>query len=331
MSKSLFPETRMRRNRSDKFIRNLVRENVVSVDDVIYPVFILPGKNNSEDISSMPGIQRLSVDLILPVLEDLYKKGLNAVAIFPVVDSSEKSEGAEEAYNSNGLVQETIKIIKKEIPELGIISDVALDPYTTSGQDGIIDKNGNVLNDETIQVLAKQALSHAESGADIVAPSDMMDGRILKIRETLESNNFTNTKILSYAAKYASNLYGPFRDAVNSKNSLKGASKDTYQMDFANTEEARNEVELDVEEGADIVMVKPGLHYLDVISKIKNKFNIPVFAYHVSGEYSMIKAAANSGYLDEKKVVLETMTCFKRSGANAVLTYFAKDIINWIG
>ena len=330
MSKS-YPTTRMRRNRSAKFIRNLVRETSFSADDLIYPIFILLGKNKEEPIDSMPGRKRLTIDKLLPDLTRLHKKGLNAIAIFPVVELTKKSEDAKESYNPNGLVQNAVKIIKKELPDLGVITDVALDPYTISGHDGLIDDNGYVINDQTVNILTKQALSHAEAGADIVAPSDMMDGRVMEIRNILEKNKFHNTKILSYAAKYASNLYGPFRNAVDSSDNLKGSSKETYQMDFANITEASLEIKLDINEGADMIIIKPGLPYLDIVAKIKSKFSVPVFSYHVSGEYSMIKSAALNNYIDEKSSVLEAMYCFKRAGCNAVLTYYTPEIIEWLG
>tara|TARA_B100001250_G_C19787536_1_gene784881 strand:+ start:982 stop:1980 length:999 start_codon:yes stop_codon:yes gene_type:complete len=329
MNKS-YPNTRMRRNRSSKFIRNLIRETSFSVDDLIYPIFVLPGKNKVENIDSMPGKKRYSIDKLLPILEKLHNKGLNAVAIFPVIGKAKKSEDAVEAFNPKGLVQSAVKIIKTEYPNLGIITDIALDPYTLSGHDGLVDNNGHVLNDQTVNVLKKQALSHAEAGADIVAPSDMMDGRVLAIRNILEQNKFHDTKILSYAAKYASNLYGPFRNAVDSSSNLNGSSKETYQMDFANSTEASLEINLDINEGADMVIIKPGLPYLDIVSKIKNKFSIPIFSYHVSGEYSMIKSAALNNYIDEKSSVLEVMHCFKRAGCNAVLTYYTPEIIKWL-
>ncbi|MAZ79207.1 MAG: porphobilinogen synthase [Gammaproteobacteria bacterium] len=329
MNKS-YPNTRMRRNRSSKFIRNLIRETSFSVDDLIYPVFILPGKNKEEPIDSMPGKKRYSIDRLVPIIGKLHKKGLNAIAIFPVIGKTKKSKDAKESFNPKGLVQGAVKLLKKEFPNLGIITDVALDPYTISGHDGIVNKDGYVLNDKTIEVLKKQALSHAQAGADIVAPSDMMDGRVLEIRNILEKNKFHNTKILSYAAKYASNLYGPFRNAVDSSNNIQESSKETYQMDFANLSEASLEVNLDIDEGADMIIIKPGLPYLDIVFKIKNKFSIPVFSYHVSGEYSMIKSAALNNYLDEESVVLETMYCFKRAGCNAVLTYYTPEIIKWL-
>jgi porphobilinogen synthase len=329
MNKS-YPNTRMRRNRSAKFVRNLVRETSFSVNDLIYPVFILPGKNKQEPIKSMPGKKRYSVDMLLPIIGKLHKKGLNAIALFPVIGKEKKSKDAKEAFNPRGLVQSAVKKIKKEYPNLGIITDIALDPFTLSGHDGIVDSKGYVLNDKTVKVLTRQALSHAEAGADIVAPSDMMDGRILAIRDVFEKNKFHNTKILSYAAKYASNFYGPFRDAVDSSKNLNDSSKETYQMDFANITEASLEINLDINEGADMVIIKPGLPYLDIVAKIKNKFSIPIFSYHVSGEYSMIKSAALKECIDEKSSVLEAMYCFKRAGCNAVLTYYTPEIIKWL-
>ena len=329
MNKS-YPNTRMRRNRSAKFVRNLVRETSFSVNDLIYPVFILPGKNKQEPIKSMPGKKRYSVDMLLPIIGKLHKKGLNAIALFPVIGKEKKSKDAKEAFNPRGLVQSAVKKIKREYPNLGIITDIALDPFTLSGHDGIVDSKGYVLNDKTVKVLTRQALSHAEAGADIVAPSDMMDGRILAIRDVFEKNKFHNTKILSYAAKYASNFYGPFRDAVDSSKNLNDSSKETYQMDFANITEASLEINLDINEGADMVIIKPGLPYLDIVAKIKNKFSIPIFSYHVSGEYSMIKSAALKGCIDEKSSVLEAMYCFKRAGCNAVLTYYTPEIIKWL-
>ena len=326
----MFPNNRLRRKRSQGFIRDLVRENEISANDIIYPIFIESGKKKKTKIKSMPGIESCSVDKHLTSLYKLHKKGLKAVAIFPVVTKSKKSFNASEAFNSMGLMQESIRKIKKELPDLGVISDVALDPYTLSGHDGILNDKQEIDNDKTIEVLVKQAISHAEAGADIVAPSDMMDGRIGKIRSALETQKFFNTMILSYCAKYSSNLYGPFRDAVKSSKNLKGSSKDTYQMDFGNKIEVVPEAEFDIHEGADILMVKPGLHYLDVISLLKNKYSIPIFAYHVSGEYTMIKSAAKNNFIDERKVVFETLMSFKRAGANAILTYYAKQIIDWL-
>ncbi|PWK46816.1 porphobilinogen synthase [Pleionea mediterranea] len=325
-----YPSTRKRRNRTDDFVRRLVAENQLSVNDLIYPVFVLPGEKQQQAVSSMPGVERKSVDLLLQEIEQLVSLGVPAVALFPVVGDDKKSLQAEEAYNEQGLVQTAVRAIKHRFPEMGVITDIALDPYTSHGQDGIIDKNGYVLNDETVDVLTKQALSHAAAGADIVAPSDMMDGRIGAIRESLEVEGFVNAKILAYSAKYASAFYGPFRDAVGSAGSLGKADKKTYQMDPANSDEALHEIALDIEEGADMLMVKPGMPYLDIIRRVKENFKVPVFAYHVSGEYAMLKAASQNGWLDEQAVVMEAMTCFKRAGTDAILTYYAKDIAHWL-
>lgn len=325
-----YPSTRKRRNRTDDFVRRLVAENQLSVNDLIYPVFVLPGEKQQQAVSSMPGVERKSVDLLLQEIEQLVSLGVPAVALFPVVCDDKKSLQAEEAYNEQGLVQTAVRAIKHRFPEMGVITDIALDPYTSHGQDGIIDKNGYVLNDETVDVLTKQALSHAAAGADIVAPSDMMDGRIGAIRESLEVEGFVNAKILAYSAKYASAFYGPFRDAVGSAGSLGKADKKTYQMDPANSDEALHEIALDIEEGADMLMVKPGMPYLDIIHRVKENFKVPVFAYHVSGEYAMLKAASQNGWLDEQAVVMEAMTCFKRAGTDAILTYYAKDIAHWL-
>ena len=325
-----YPSTRKRRNRTDDFVRRLVAENQLSVNDLIYPVFVLPGEKQQQAVSSMPGVERKSVDLLLQEIEQLVSLGVPAVALFPVVGDDKKSLQAEEAYNEQGLVQIAVRAIKHRFPEMGVITDIALDPYTSHGQDGIIDKNGYVLNDETVDVLTKQALSHAAAGADIVAPSDMMDGRIGAIRESLEVEGFVNAKILAYSAKYASAFYGPFRDAVGSAGSLGKADKKTYQMDPANSDEALHEIALDIEEGADMLMVKPGMPYLDIIRRVKENFKVPVFAYHVSGEYAMLKAASQNGWLDEQAVVMEAMTCFKRAGTDAILTYYAKDIAHWL-
>ena len=325
-----YPSTRKRRNRTDDFVRRLVAENQLSVNDLIYPVFVLPGEKQQQAVSSMPGVERKSVDLLLQEIEQLVSLGVPAVALFPVVGDDKKSLQAEEAYNEQGLVQTAVRAIKHRFPEMGVITDIALDPYTSHGQDGIIDKNGYVLNDETVDVLTKQALSHAAAGADIVAPSDMMDGRIGAIRESLEVEGFVNAKILAYSAKYASAFYGPFRDAVGSAGSLGKADKKTYQMDPANSDEALHEIALDIEEGADMLMVKPGMPYLDIIHREKENFKVPVFAYHVSGEYAMLKAASQNGWLDEQAVVMEAMTCFKRAGTDAILTYYAKDIAHWL-
>ena len=320
---------RMRRMRSDKFSRSLMRENQLTSDDLILPVFILDGSKKNEPVQSMPGVSRLSLDLLLKKIHEAQELKINAVTLFPVIEDQFKSENAHEAFRDDGLVQNTIRAIKKEFPDMGVITDVALDPYTSHGQDGLIDKNGYVLNDETVDVLVKQALSHAEAGADVVAPSDMMDGRVGAIRESLESHDKKNIKILSYTAKYASSFYGPFREAVGSKNNLGKASKDSYQMDPANSDEAVHEALLDVNEGADILMVKPAGLYLDIIYKIKKEFNKPTFAYQVSGEYAMLKAAAQNNWLEEKATVIESLLSIKRAGADAILSYFAVDVAKW--
>ncbi len=325
-----YPFVRKRRNRSDDFIRDLVAEHHVSVNDLIYPMFLLPGENQQHDISSMPDIHRLSADHCLKEVEHLVNLGIKAIVLFPVIDSAEKTLTAETSYDPNGLVQTTVRLLKDHFPEMGVITDVALDPYTSHGQDGIIDKNGYVLNDETIEILMKQALSHADAGADIVAPSDMMDGRIGAIRNILEVEGFVNTKILAYSAKYASHFYGPFREAVSSASSLGKSDKKSYQMDPANTNEALHEIAMDIEEGADLIMVKPGLPYLDIIAQAKAAFKVPVFAYQVSGEYAMLKAASQAGWLQEKEVVMETLIAFKRAGTDAVLSYYAKEIAHWL-
>jgi porphobilinogen synthase len=325
-----FPHTRMRRMRYNDFSRRLMRENRLSVDDLIYPMFVTEGTNRREPIASMPGIERLSLDLLLKEAQELYELGIPAIALFPVIATEKKSDNATEAYNPDGLVQRTVSALKKAFPELGIITDVALDPFTTHGQDGLINENGYVINDETIKVLTRQALSHAEAGADIVAPSDMMDGRIGAIRQALETANHINTLILAYSAKYASSFYGPFRDAVGSAGSLGKGNKYSYQMDPANSDEAVREIQLDLQEGADIVMIKPGMPYLDIIRRVKDQYGVPTFAYQVSGEYAMLKAAAMNGWLDEKQVVLESLLAFKRAGSDAILTYFAKSVAQWL-
>ncbi len=330
MSNNLFLSSRPRRLRRSPFLRSLVRENSLSTDDLIYPMFVIEGNNQRQSIDSMPGIERLSIDLLLKEAEELLNIGIKAVALFPVPNSDVKSEDAKEAYNTEGLLQRAVKALKKQFPELLLITDVALDPFTTHGQDGLIDENAYVLNDETVEVLVKQAVSHAEAGADIVAPSDMMDGRIGAIRQELEVNGFINTCILAYSAKYASSFYGPFRDAVGSAANLGNADKFTYQMDPANSDEALTEIEFDLNEGADIVMIKPGLPYLDIIYRVKSEFKVPTFAYNVSGEYAMLKAAAQNGWLDERKVVIESMLSLKRAGTDAILTYHAKDIAKWL-
>ncbi len=318
--------TRKRRNRKSLFARNLVRENELTVNDLILPLFVIEGLGETQEISSMPNVLRRSMDLIVEYAKEAYELGIPAIALFPVIEQGKKSEMAEEAYNEDGLVPMTVRALKKAIPELGVITDVALDPYTLSGQDGIIDEKGYILNDLTVDILTKQALTHATAGADIVAPSDMMDGRVLRIRQTLEANDFVNTQILAYSAKYASAFYGPFRDAVGSSANLGNADKFTYQMDPANSDEALHEVSLDIQEGADMFMVKPGLPYLDIIHRVKSELKVPTFAYQVSGEYAMIKAASQNGWLDEEKVVMESLMAFKRAGCDAILTYFAMDV-----
>jgi porphobilinogen synthase len=321
---------RPRRLRKQEFNRSLVRENSLSASDLIYPLFIIEGENKKQKIDSMPGIERLSIDQLLIEAKEIVDLKIQAVALFPVISSEKKTEEAEESYNSDGLIQRAIRSLKRSFPELAVITDVALDPYTSHGQDGLIDSDGYVLNDETVEVLIKQALSHAEAGADIVAPSDMMDGRIGAIRHALEESGFIHTNILSYSAKYASSFYGPFRDAVGSSGNLGKSDKKTYQMDPGNSNEALREVELDINEGADMVMIKPGLPYLDIVSNVKQTFGVPTFAYHVSGEYAMLKAASQNKWIDEKSTVLETLLCFKRAGADAILTYYAKDAARWI-
>jgi len=325
-----YPATRMRRMRRDAFTRRLMRETQLSSADLIYPVFVLEGEGRREPVASMPGIERLSIDLLLAEAAEIHKLGIPAIALFPVTPLERKSEDASEAFNPEGLAQRAVRALKTGIPELGVITDVALDPFTTHGQDGLIDAGGYVLNDETVEVLVKQALSHAEAGADIVAPSDMMDGRVGAIRTALEAAGQRNTRILAYAAKYASSFYGPFRDAVGSAANLGGGNKYSYQMDPANSDEALREVALDLAEGADMVMVKPGMPYLDIIRRVKDEFGVPVFAYQVSGEYAMLKAAALNGWLDERAVVLESLLSFKRAGTDAILTYFAKSAGHWL-
>ena len=325
-----FPVQRPRRLRRDIFSRNLVRENQLSVNDLIYPCFILDGNNQRQAVTSMPGVDRLSIDLLLKEAEIIHRLGVPAIALFPVTPADVKSEDAREAYNPDGLAQRAVRTLKKEFPELGVITDVALDPFTTHGQDGLIDNSGYIVNDETVDVLVKQALSHAEAGVDIVAPSDMMDGRIGAIRQALESQGHIHTRILAYSAKYASSFYGPFRDAVGSATNLAGGNKYSYQMDPANSDEALHEVALDIQEGADMVMVKPGMPYLDVLRRVKDSFQKPTFVYQVSGEYTMLKAAAQNGWLDEKSTVMESMLAFKRAGADGILTYFAKDVAQWL-
>jgi porphobilinogen synthase len=315
--------------RMKPFTRKLMQENYLTVNDLIYPMFICEGTNQRQPIGKMPGIERLSIDLLLQEAEGLTKLNIPAIALFPVIDASKKSNDGKEAYNPNGLLQTAARELKKHFPDLGLIADVALDPFTTHGHDGICNDLGEVLNDETNQILIKQAISYAEAGIDIVAPSDMMDGRIGAIREAFEKNNLKNTKILAYSAKFASSFYGPFRDAVGSSTQLK-TDKKTYQMDPANSNEAIHEVAMDIQEGADMVMVKPGMPYLDLVRRVKDTFGVPTMVYQVSGEYAMIKAAAMQEWLDEKKVVLESLIGFKRAGADAILTYFAKDVATWL-
>lgn len=327
---SKFPLSRPRRMRKDDFSRRLMREHVLTVDDLIYPVFVLDGERRTENVASMPGVQRQSIDVLLETAAECVALGIPALALFPVVDQSLKSLDANEAFNPQGLVPRTVRALKAAFPDLGVITDVALDPYTTHGQDGIIDASGYVLNDETTTVLVKQALCHAAAGADVVAPSDMMDGRVGAIREALEQAGHIHTRILAYSAKYASAFYGPFRDAVGSSANLGKGNKYNYQMDPANSDEAIREVALDLDEGADMVMVKPGMPYLDIVRRVKAQFGVPTYAYHVSGEYAMLKAAAQNGWLDEQACVLEAMLAFKRAGADGVLTYYALDIARWL-
>lgn len=327
---SPYPALRMRRMRRDDFSRRLMRETQLSADDFIYPMFILEGTNQREAVPSMPGIERVSIDLLLKEAEECIKLGIPAIALFPVVPQEKKSDDAAEAYNPDGLAQRAVRELKKNFPELGVMTDVALDPFTSHGQDGLIDDTGYVLNDETVEVLIKQAVSHAQAGADMVGPSDMMDGRIGEIRYALEDEGHIHTRIIAYSAKYASSFYGPFRDAVGSSANLGGGNKYSYQMDPANSDEALREVALDIEEGADMVMVKPGMPYLDIVRRIKDEFGVPTYAYHVSGEYAMLKAAAQNGWLDEKACVLEALLCFKRAGADGILTYYAKDAARWL-
>lgn len=325
-----FPANRMRRMREHDFSRRLMAEHQLTVNDLIYPMFIIEGENKREAIASMPGIERLSLDLLLAEAKELVALGIPAIALFPVTPADKKSLHAEEAWNPEGLAQRAVKLLKAHTPELGVITDVALDPFTTHGQDGIIDEKGYVLNDITTEVLVKQALSHAAAGVDIIAPSDMMDGRIGAIREALEDAGFVNTRIMAYSAKYASSYYGPFRDAVGSSSNLKGGNKKNYQMDPANSNEALHEVALDLEEGADMVMVKPGMPYLDIVRRVKDEFSVPTFAYQVSGEYAMHMAAIQNGWLAEKPVIMESLLAFKRAGADGILTYFAKKAAIWL-
>ena len=330
LSDSRFPATRMRRLRSDEFIRRLVQETRLSVDSLICPMFILDGDNRREQIASMPGIERLSIDLAIERARHLHALGIPAVALFPVTQDARKSADGREAYNPDAITQRAIRRMKDALPELGVVTDVALDPFTTHGHDGVLNDAGEILNDASVDILVRQALSQARAGVDIVAPSDMMDGRIGAIRTALESEGFYNVKILAYSAKYASAFYGPFRDAVGSGAKLGKGSKKTYQMDAGNSTEALHEVALDLAEGADMVMVKPGMPYLDIVRRVKAEFGRPTFVYQVSGEYAMLKAAGQAGYLDERAVVLESMQAFKRAGADGVLTYFAEAVATWL-
>ncbi len=325
-----YPQSRMRRMRRDQFSRDLMREHILTSADFIYPVFVLEGNNKIEDVKSMPGVQRKTLDLLLKDAEQCVKLGVPVMAIFPVIDAALKSLDAREAFNPNGLVPRVVAELKSQFPELGVMTDIALDPYTSHGQDGLIDESGYVLNDETIAVLQKQAQCHAAAGADIVAPSDMMDGRIGAIRAALDANQHIHTRIMAYSAKYASSFYGPFRDAVGSSGNLGKGNKYTYQMDPANSDEALWEVGLDLQEGADMVMVKPGMPYLDIVRRVKDEFKAPTFVYQVSGEYAMLKAAAQNGWLNEEACVLESLLAFKRAGADGILTYFALDAARWL-
>ncbi len=323
-SQRFFPETRMRRMRRDDFSRRMMRETVLTPDDLIWPVFVLEGQNQREPVPSMPGVERMSIDLLVKEAREISALGVPAIALFPVTPAAAKSEYAEEAYNPDGLAQRAVRALKDACPELGVMTDVALDPFTTHGQDGIIDSSGYVLNDRTVETLVKQALSHAEAGADIVAPSDMMDGRIGSIRDVLEDGDHVHTRIMAYSAKYASSYYGPFRDAVGSAGNLGKGNKFNYQMDPANSDEALHEVSLDLAEGADMVMVKPGMPYLDIVRRVKDELMVPTFVYQVSGEYAMHMAAIQNGWLDEESVMMESLVCIKRAGADGILTYFAR-------
>ena len=316
--------------RKDEFSRRLMRENQLTTNDLIYPVFVIEGENQVEAIASMPGVERKSIDLLVDEAKVCFDLGIPAMAIFPVTPASAKSDDAKEAYNQHGLAQRTVRAIKQAVPDMGIITDVALDPFTSHGQDGLLDEEGYVTNDKTVEVLVKQALSHAAAGADIVAPSDMMDGRVGAIREILEEHGFVNTKILAYSAKYASSFYGPFRDAVGSAGNLGSGNKYSYQMDPANSNESLHEVEMDINEGADMVMIKPGLPYLDIVRRIKDEFQYPTYVYQVSGEYAMLKAAGMNGWIDEKACVMEALLSMKRAGADGILTYYAKSVAQWL-
>jgi len=330
ISLSRFPQKRMRRMRRNGFSRRLMRESQLSANDFIYPIFVLEGENRKEEVDSMPGIYRQSVDVLMEQAEKCMQLGIPALAIFPVVDDKLKNLTADEAFNPDGLVPKVVRKLKESFPELGVVTDVALDPYTSHGQDGLIDQRGYVMNDETVDVLRKQALVHAQAGADVVAPSDMMDGRIGAIRKILDDHKFIHTRILAYSAKYASSFYGPFRDAVGSSANLGAGNKYTYQMDPANSDEALWEVGLDLDEGADMVMIKPGMPYLDIVRRVKDEFRAPTFVYQVSGEYAMLKAAALNGWLNEEVCVLESLLSFKRAGADGILTYYAIEAATWL-
>ena len=326
-----FPTVRMRRMRRDDFSRRLMREHVLTTNDLIYPVFVVEGRGRTQPVPSMPGVSRYSLDTLLPIAERCVKAGIPVMALFPAIDPKLKTADGKEAANPKGLIPRVVAALKKNFPELGIMTDVALDPYTSHGQDGVIDGNGYIINDVTLKMLTRQALAQAGAGVDIVAPSDMMDGRIGVIRQALESKGHIHTRIMAYSAKYASGFYGPFRDAVGSASALGKGDKFTYQMDPANSDEALWEVGMDLQEGADMVMVKPGMPYLDIVRRVKDEFKAPTFVYQVSGEYAMLKAAAKNGWLDEQKVVMESLLCFKRAGADGILTYFALDAARWLG
>jgi porphobilinogen synthase len=330
IDRNSFPQTRMRRMRRDEFSRRLMRETHLSVDSLIYPMFVVEGRDQRQPVESMPGVERYSVDQLLREAATLMRLKIPAVALFPFTPKEKKTLDARESWNPEGVAQQAVRALKKEFPELGVITDVALDPFTTHGQDGLIDAKGYIINDLTVETLVRQARSHADAGADIVAPSDMMDGRIGAIRAAFEGANLVHTKILAYAAKYASNFYGPFREAVGSAAQLGKGNKYTYQMDIANSDEALREVALDIAEGADMVMIKPGLPYLDIVRRVKDEFAMPTFVYQVSGEYAMIKAAAANGWLDERAVALESLACIKRAGADGILTYYAKRAAEWL-
>ncbi|MEQ1595051.1 MAG: porphobilinogen synthase [Casimicrobium sp.] len=329
MTSKAYPSVRMRRMRRDAFSRAMVRENSLSAANLIWPVFVIEGENRTQTIASMPGVERVSIDILVTRAKEAAALGVGAIALFPVIEDS-KTPLAEEAYNDNGLAPRAVRALKAAVPDIAVITDVALDPYTSHGQDGLIDDSGYVMNDETVAVLIKQALTHARAGVDFVAPSDMMDGRIGAIRAALDADGHIQTKIISYSAKYASAFYGPFRDAVGSSGNLGKSSKETYQLDYANSDEAVRECALDVEEGADMLMVKPGLPYLDILARVKDEFKMPVAVYQVSGEYAMLKAAAANGWLDYKKCLMETLICFRRAGASAILTYGAVDAARWM-